>query len=319
MLATLGGALALMLGLTVLLLPVLATELSRPRDSLWGGVVLLLGLVLVTSAERLRGAPMLAVLCGGLLVGRLGLEVGQARWRQLTPEEQQRLWSSERWQKSLAELGASLARLLELAGGLGAGLLGWMRQRTQPRQTTKRWVRLEPSETTAAVEAGAAEAVSEAPRASEAADDTGEAEVVPEPEIPETEAAQTGEEAEAQETTRAEASDPTRSEVSEKAEASESVTFGTPEVVQGAEGSAPAAGAEASTGAEAAAGSEPAAAAETADPAATVVVVDSLEGVEALLQELEAPPDAPPTESPEDPQTSPRPPADPPLAPGETG
>lgn len=305
MLATMGGALALMLGLTVLLLPVLATELSRPRDSLWGGVVLLLGLVLVTSAERLRGAPMLAVLCGGLLVGRLGLEVGQARWRQLTAEEQQRLWSSERWQQSLAELGASLARLLELTGGLGAGLLGWMRQKTQPRQTTKRWVRLEPSDTTAAVEAGAAAAVSEAPPASEAADDTGEAEVVPEQEIPETEAAQTGEEAEAQETARA--------------EASESVTFGTPEVVQGAEGSAPAAGAETSTGPEAAAGSDPTAAAETTNPAATVVVVDSLEGVEALLQGLGAPPEEPPTASPEAPQNTPRPPAEPPLAPGETG
>ena len=268
MLATLGGALALMLGLTVLLLPVLATELSRPRDSLWGGVVLLLGLVLVTSAERLRGAPMLAVLCGGLLVGRLGLEVGQARWRQLTPEEQQRLWSSERWQKSLVELGASLARLLELAGGLGAGLLGWLRQRTQPRQTTKRWVRLEPSGATAAVEA------------------TGEAgttEVVP-----------------------------------ETAEASEPVTGCAPEVLQGAEASAPADGAEAPTGAEPA-GAEPAPATEAADPPAAVMVVESLEGVEALLQELEGPPDAPPTQSPGDPQNTPRPPADPPLAPGETG
>ncbi|SBO43639.1 Ycf66 family protein [Cyanobium sp. NIES-981] len=145
MLATLGGDLALVVGLAVLLLPVVAAELSRPRDSAWGAVVLLLGLVLVTSSERLTGAPMLGVLCGGLLIGRLGLEVGQSRWRALTPEEQQRLWSRERWQASLGELGASLGRLLELAAGSVAGVLGWLRQRRQPRPTTKRWVRQEPA------------------------------------------------------------------------------------------------------------------------------------------------------------------------------
>ncbi|MFN5695621.1 MAG: Ycf66 family protein, partial [Cyanobacteriota bacterium] len=117
MLATLGGVLALALGLAILLLPLLATELSRPRDSAWGAVVLLLGLVLVTSADRLSGSPMLGVLCGGLLIGRLGTEVTQARWRQLTPEEQRRLWSVERWSSSLSQVAASLGR----AGQLGAG------------------------------------------------------------------------------------------------------------------------------------------------------------------------------------------------------
>ena len=78
MLATLSGDLCLLLGLALLLLPLLAVELSRPRDGVWGAVVLLLGLVLVTSTDRLRGAPMLAVLCAGLLIARLGSEVGQA-------------------------------------------------------------------------------------------------------------------------------------------------------------------------------------------------------------------------------------------------
>jgi hypothetical protein len=55
MLAILGGTLALVLGLAVLLLPLLAPELSRARDAAWGAVVLLLGLVLVTTAERLTG------------------------------------------------------------------------------------------------------------------------------------------------------------------------------------------------------------------------------------------------------------------------
>jgi len=116
MLATLGGLLALPLGLTLLLLPLLAPELSRPRDSAWGAVVLLLGLDLVTSADRLTGAPMLGVLCGALLIGRLGLEVGQGRWRQLTEEERQRLGSLERWTSSVSQLGITSAGLLERAG-----------------------------------------------------------------------------------------------------------------------------------------------------------------------------------------------------------
>ena len=111
MLATLTGDLCLLVGLAVLLLPLLATELSRPRDGAWGAVVLLLGLVLVTSNDRLRGAPMLAVACGALLIGRLGSEVAQARWLQLSPEEQQRLSSRERWASSLQQLIAVLASL----------------------------------------------------------------------------------------------------------------------------------------------------------------------------------------------------------------
>ena len=144
MLATLGGFLALLVGLLLLLLPLLASELSRARDSFWGAVVLLLGLVLVTTSERLTGAPMLAVLCGGLLIGRLGVEVGQARWRQLTDEERQRLWSLERWQTSLNQLGAALARLLQLASGVITGLGAWLAERRAARPaTTKRWVRPE--------------------------------------------------------------------------------------------------------------------------------------------------------------------------------
>lgn len=143
MLATLGGALALLLGLAVLLLPLLLPELSRSRDAVWGAVVLLLGLVLVTCAERLTGAPMLGVLSGALLIGRLGVEVAQGRWRQLTPEEQQRLASAERWQKALAEAGSAAGRLLELASQWSAATAEWLRQRRQPRSSGKLWVRPE--------------------------------------------------------------------------------------------------------------------------------------------------------------------------------
>jgi hypothetical protein len=152
MLASLSGTLALAVGLAVMLLPLLSPELSRPRDAAWGAVVLLLGLTLVTSADRLTGAPMLAVLCGGLLIGRLGGEVMQLRWRQLTPEEQQGLASSERWQRSGRELAASLA---VLSTGLSRGgsavadsltrLTAALRGRSQARAgaDSKRWVRPE--------------------------------------------------------------------------------------------------------------------------------------------------------------------------------
>jgi isoleucyl-tRNA synthetase len=157
MLATLGGLLALPLGLTVLLLPLLAPELSRPRDSAWGAVLLLLGLDVVTSADRLTGAPMLGVLCGALLIGRLGLEVGLGRWRQLTEEERQRLGSLERWSTSFRQLGITSAGLLERAGavignltaGIGqlpagsGGLAGGAPARSGGKRKGKRWVRPE--------------------------------------------------------------------------------------------------------------------------------------------------------------------------------
>ena len=143
MLATLGGTLALMVGLTVMLLPLLATELSRPRDAAWGAVVLLLGLTLVTSADRLTGSPMLAVLCGGLLIARLGSEVLQSRWRMLTPEEQQRIASLERWQTSLGELFSSSSKAAAVLNETGGSLLSAFKGGPKPGKTSKRWVRSE--------------------------------------------------------------------------------------------------------------------------------------------------------------------------------
>ncbi len=159
MLATLGGTLALLAGLALLLLPLLVPELSRPRDAFWGAVVLLLGLVLVTSAERLSGAPMLAVLCGGLLIGRLSTEVSQSRWRQLSEEERRSFWSAARWQTSLNQLGTTVIALGGLLFSRAMALGGWLQQRSaavsaslssrtttaKPSPTTKRWVRPEPA------------------------------------------------------------------------------------------------------------------------------------------------------------------------------
>jgi len=141
MLAVLVGALALLFGLALLLLPLLSPELARPRDGLWAAVVLLLGLVLVTAAERLTGAPMLGVLCGGLLVGRLGTEVGQQRWLQLPSEGRSQLQDLNLWKGRLADLGSKVSQLLGLIGGL----LGWLQERMAKAKApiTKKWVRAE--------------------------------------------------------------------------------------------------------------------------------------------------------------------------------
>ena len=146
MLATLSGDVCLLFGLALLLLPLLAVELSRPRDGVWGAIVLLLGLVLVTSSDRLRGAPMLAVLCGGLLVSRLSAEVGQARWRALGEDEQARLRSVDHWLTGLRQLGTA-------AGGLSEGLGGIAKQLKPAGKSGvsgKNWVRPESVDTTLA-------------------------------------------------------------------------------------------------------------------------------------------------------------------------
>ncbi len=149
MLATLTGDLCLLVGLAILLLPLLATELSRPRDGVWGAIVLLLGLVLVTSSDRLRGAPMLAVACGALLISRLGAEVAQARWNQLSSEEQQRLSSSERWTTSVQQLIAAVVSLSGNAGSLLSNIkpsvpsTGSTPKREGASKSGKRWVRPE--------------------------------------------------------------------------------------------------------------------------------------------------------------------------------
>ena len=125
------------------MLPLLAVELSRPRDGAWGALVLLLGLVLVTSSDRMRGAPMLAVLCGSLLVARLSAEVGQGRWRALSDAERQRLSSSEHWFNNLKQLKTTATSLGE---GLGEGL-GGMAKQLKPAGRSgvsgKKWVRPE--------------------------------------------------------------------------------------------------------------------------------------------------------------------------------
>ena len=177
-LAVLIGSLALLAGLLLMLLPLVASELARPRDSFWAAVVLLLGLVLVTASDRLTGAPMLGVLCGGLLIGRLGSEVGQQRWGALEPAQQQRFSETSYWSEQLQQLRGAAAKLLA-AGGIVAS---WLQERLKKPEVSKRWVRAD-----ATAEATPSEAEPTATEPSAGADSSDEAaeisaEVVPEPE-----------------------------------------------------------------------------------------------------------------------------------------
>ena len=172
-LAVLIGSLALVAGLLLMLLPLVASELARPRDSFWAAVVLLLGLVLVTASDRLTGAPMLGVLCGGLLIGRLGSEVGQQRWGALEPAQQQRFSETSYWTQQLEQLRGAAAKLLA-AGGI---IASWLQERLKKPEVSKRWVRADasgeatPTTTDPSTDAGSSEEAAEI-----------SAEVVPEPE-----------------------------------------------------------------------------------------------------------------------------------------
>jgi len=182
-LAVLIGSLALLAGLLLMLLPLVASELARPRDSFWAAVVLLLGLVLVTASDRLTGAPMLGVLCGGLLIGRLGSEVGQQRWGALEPAQQQRFSETSYWSEQLQQLRGAAAKLLA-AGGIVAS---WLQERLKKPEVNKRWVRADA--TGEATPTGAEPTATEPSADTNGSDEPAEisAEVAPEPE-PEAEA-----------------------------------------------------------------------------------------------------------------------------------
>lgn len=177
-LAVLIGSLALVAGLLLMLLPLVASELARPRDSFWAAVVLLLGLVLVTASDRLTGAPMLGVLCGGLLIGRLGSEVGQQRWGALEPAQQQRFSETSYWTQQLEQLRGAAAKLLA-AGGIVAS---WLQERLKKPEVSKRWVRADATDEASPTEAEptATEPSADADSSDEAAEIS--AEVAPEPE-----------------------------------------------------------------------------------------------------------------------------------------
>ena len=142
MLAIIIGGLDLLAGLAVLLLPLLLTELSRPRDGAWAAVLLILGLLLVANYDRFNSSSIFADVLGALLISRLGIEVAQSRWQQLSEKEKLRLGSLERWSTGLNQLIAAFVQLGKVVGET----ITFPDFKNKPSSRGKKWVRPEPSE-----------------------------------------------------------------------------------------------------------------------------------------------------------------------------
>ncbi len=121
------------------MLPLVATELSRPRDAAWGALTLFLGVVLLTNSDRLRGELMLVVLLGGLLIFRLGFEVSQGRWQQLSDEEKVKFRSFQKWSLAFDQLTSAMLKLASIPGET-LKVLAFKPEKSIPR---KKWVRPE--------------------------------------------------------------------------------------------------------------------------------------------------------------------------------
>lgn len=139
MLSIIIGNLLLILGFFIVVLPVLITELSRPRDSAWGALVMILGLILITSYERFNGSPMLAVLLGSFIFSRLFVEVSQNRWQQLTNEEKSDLKTFSRFKNSFIQIFSAFGKLYSIF------LDGFKLFKPKPKPSSigKKWTRPE--------------------------------------------------------------------------------------------------------------------------------------------------------------------------------
>ncbi len=134
------GFLSIVIGFFILLLPVLITELSRPRDSLWGALLMVFGLTLFTTNERLYGSPMLTVLFSSLIIYRLLSEVSQYRWHQLTLEEKTSLKSLGRWSDSFKQTLLVINNL----GSIVVDVMKLFKAKPKPSAIGKKWTRPEP-------------------------------------------------------------------------------------------------------------------------------------------------------------------------------
>ena len=136
------GYVFLFIGLFILAIPLILVELSRPRDWLMGGLVLLLGLFLVVENDFLRGSINLFVISTEILFGIMISEIIQNRWYRLSAEERERIGSFERWLESLKQLA-------QISAFLGNSFLNFFRNlRTQSEkpEIEKKWVHPELNE-----------------------------------------------------------------------------------------------------------------------------------------------------------------------------
>ena len=130
------GYFFLFVGFIVLVLPLMLVELSRPRDWLYGGLFMFLGLFLLVENVLLRGSINLLVVCMSILLGKMMLEIVQNRWYQLSSEEKKRIASFERWFESFKQLG-------QIFTFVGNGSLNFFKSfKTQSKKPLKdkKWV-----------------------------------------------------------------------------------------------------------------------------------------------------------------------------------
>ncbi len=140
MLAVLIGDIGICVGLAVLILPLVFTELSRPRDSAWGALLMILGLVLSASKERFTGSPMIAVVLGSMIIARLGREVACFRWEQLDPDEQKKLLSLRRLKISFSQFLSAFEELIPFL----LGLFKESEDNKKNEKLSKKWIRPDP-------------------------------------------------------------------------------------------------------------------------------------------------------------------------------
>tara|TARA_B100001250_G_scaffold269573_1_gene232643 strand:+ start:92 stop:634 length:543 start_codon:yes stop_codon:yes gene_type:complete len=131
------GYLAEFVGLTILFLPLLFRELSRPRDSIWGALIIIVGLMLITASDRFVGIPAIAVVFQAFIFGRLILEVSQNRLRVLSEQEIKSLQSIDRFKININQSFIAFAKL-------GPILFDFIKS-LQPKEKTikKKWIRPE--------------------------------------------------------------------------------------------------------------------------------------------------------------------------------
>ncbi|WP_269622313.1 hypothetical protein [Prochlorococcus marinus] len=136
MLAVLIGDLSIAFGFVVLLLPILIKELSRPKDTVLGALIMLFGLTLITNHERFVGSPMLVVLFTSLIISRLSYEVSVQRWEQLSSQEKGNFKSFNKWKNSFQENFSAVGKMASIFVEL-------LKFKKKPSPIQKKWVRPE--------------------------------------------------------------------------------------------------------------------------------------------------------------------------------
>ncbi len=130
------GCLSILCGFLILLVPLILTELSRPRDWLMGGLFLVLGLILLVENDLFRGSLILLVISGASLLGKMILEILQSRWFQMSTMEKARMRSFKKWVESFKQLGQVFR---QFGNGLFEFLKIFKNQQKKPL-SEKKWV-----------------------------------------------------------------------------------------------------------------------------------------------------------------------------------